>query len=255
MSLIIPIEPTSIDKIKQYLLHWSNIKKPLTISLSLEVKRPVDKHLNRQFDEIKQQILLVEEMYSAEMKRIGNIVVLIRSGKLQQERIFKMFIDDPKEKLQKQIRVTSDNLDGLIGKAQLIHNFHQRNIEYSNIQQLSIEGNEDYNVLVQNLLINTEEKLIFCCNDDLRRQDSSKWHNDCERWINARETNSQLHLVYADFSYCSFELPQIEILSSNDMKEKHKKSSSTVNFINVLLLCESGVGKSTPSRTDVPMSP
>jgi ribosome biogenesis GTPase A len=68
--------------------------------------------------------------------------------------------------------------------------------------------------------------------------------------INEYGTNANLRLIYADFSYCSFSLPEIIILptdkiSDNPSMEKPSTSSSTKGEVNILLLGESGVGKST----------
>jgi hypothetical protein len=62
------------------------------------------------------------------------------------------------------------------------------------------------------------------------------------------KTNSSLHLVFADFSYCKFTLPNMKLLLTNlepSNPSVTRTSSVESKELNILLLGETGVGKST----------
>jgi GTP-binding protein EngB required for normal cell division len=112
----------------------------------------------------------------------------------------------------------------------------------------------------EKLLEKYQHERIFCFDDNLGQENSVQRNDLYTQLINESKNTSQSKCVYADFSYCSRHLLQMKIISSKDIQEQQKglststelntncldeTKSSTVNFINVLLLGESGVGKST----------
>jgi GTP-binding protein EngB required for normal cell division len=155
-------------------------------------------------------------------------------------------------------------------KANLISDLRKDRFEYYNVVEHDVVQNDNEKDLERKLIKGHENERILCSDDQLNRNKSEqlvKLRSDLIE--QRRKRRSNLGLIYADFSYSSYKLSNIMILSSTDTKtvkckrKRRKKSSSikksppstspgssspllmTDDTINILLLGETGVGKST----------
>ena len=122
----------------------------------------------------------------------------------------------------------------------------------------------NYTETLENELITDDRVRLFCASDRLKQDNTSKWNQLFDELTTQQKTNQDLNLIYVDFSYCSFELEDMMILPSNKQKndtnkckqeppQQRTKEPTTApstppledEVINILLLGESGVGKST----------
>ncbi|CAF4305376.1 unnamed protein product, partial [Rotaria magnacalcarata] len=126
---------------------------------------------------------------------------------------------------------------------------------YQNAADREIHTDDNTQVLEQKVLGDAILAHIICSNDTLYEKNQSKWHTLYDQLLKEREGNPQLNLIYVDFSYVSYKLndfiilPTTEIISNLDETQQSttpkSERSKSVEPINILLLGESGVGKST----------
>ena len=129
-----------------------------------------------------------------------------------------------------------ENLDELKRKIRLINDLQRDHFEYYNVfDPLDRKMNEQ---TLENLLINKYSySRILCSTDRLNEKNPSKFHQ-----LRRELSRENIRLIYADFSDCSFQLSEMKILSSSPLLPT---PSDEDNVINILLLGETGVGKST----------
>ncbi|CAF3175616.1 unnamed protein product [Rotaria sp. Silwood2] len=95
----------------------------------------------------------------------------------------------------------------------------------------------------------------MCSNDDLYKNNQSEWYKLRDNLLKEHKDNPKLQLIYVDFSYCSCKLNDTITLRTLDEKNNVdvqqranpllSERSKSDGSINILLLGESGVGKST----------
>jgi GTPase SAR1 family protein len=251
----VSLNPKSVEQIHRYLYQLSFTMKSFKIPADFELRKPVQEHLKHQYHAIQKQIVDITHRYSSEINRMSALVLGYRSGNFRHDTFMEALNNGQDKGLLTEVNTINDRLNDLQEKVELINTFKKQNINYLNIEQFPAQQDDTLQTIEQKLLDNNPRKRIFCCNDELRKKHSSRWNDVYMQLLNERKTDPQLELVYADFSYCSYHLLGMKILPFNDTKEQLTRMTSwtpppeepvlTDNFINVLLLGESGVGKST----------
>ncbi|CAF4534209.1 unnamed protein product [Rotaria socialis] len=119
--------------------------------------------------------------------------------------------------------------------------------------------------LINDILFKNDfDKTIFCANDTLKTHLQEQWRDLYSQMKKIRETNPTCSLIYANFTYSLWNLDRMTILTSKEpminKRESYSKaisnstrriapsapqSSIDYKYINILLLGESGVDKST----------
>jgi GTPase SAR1 family protein len=163
-------------------------------------------------------------------------------------------------KIKDSMQHLSNSLDELSLKSCLIKRLQRDGFQYYNVDKLEIEQD------IKDILFKDDtNKVIFCSHDRLKEQFPENWNDLYSQMIKKLQENPQLNLVYADFTYSTFHLRNMMILSSKEQKidtyneSNFETTTSHINnndspsplsltqseYINILLLGESGVGKST----------
>jgi ribosome biogenesis GTPase A len=256
-----PLNPTTRTVIRKQWYELSVIKKPWEILIDAKRQRPLDNHIKQQFIDLQQQISTMKEMYQSEIETFLETVRAIRSGILPQDSSTETLIVEQVNKIREKMNNVTEQFTALMRKAELIDRCHRKGIEYCNVQDIVKDNDYSLEAISKQLLEKDKQKRIFCFDDKLEQQNSTQWTEFYSQLIKDREKNRQIKYVYADFSYCSCRLSKLEVLQATDNSEQQKscgedpasQATSTsseqkpqiTNFINVLLLGESGVGKST----------
>ncbi|CAF5073755.1 unnamed protein product, partial [Rotaria magnacalcarata] len=144
-----------------------------------------------------------------------------------------------------------DDLHNLEHKQQWIADLIKRKFQYYNVGKFGVLQTDSELTIKEKLNLNDSYNRILCSTDHLNKNNAEKFNRLHHDLVEHNRKNPASHLTYADFSYCRFPLKDITILSSQDQPEGQKgskergNSSSTCDNINILLLGETGVGKST----------
>ncbi|CAF0849656.1 unnamed protein product [Adineta steineri] len=164
-----------------------------------------------------------------------------------------------RNKIQTELnRIINDltfDLEELQAKARFINDLEGQKFQYFNVGTCNLSKTDDINILARILIKDNRNDRILCSNDILNSNNQSKLKILLHKLTEERKINPNLHLIYADFSYTSFHLFKMMILPSKQNISRENLSlpfvdpSSTSiknnDVINILLIGETGVGKST----------
>jgi GTP-binding protein EngB required for normal cell division len=254
-NVYIPINNEYTKYIETFILPLSfNInvfKKDLKDLKSSNLKE----HLQQELNYAAQLFKEFQKFYSIQLEKFKNSVIQIRSGKMSQETLNHLIDAEEKKLLMEKKDGIIKCFNDLKSKNSLLVDLKKDKVDYVNISNTDVNQNDDQQTLEMKLIRNDRNIRIFCSNDYLRNTNNHQWEEFIEKLIEYRTNNNELRLIYADFSYSSYKLEELQILYS---KKKNKKKLTThfkVNLnkthpkiestINIVLFGESGVGKST----------
>ena len=183
---------------------------------------------------------------------------------------FKLLSSNPNspvnQKLLYELEIRVDNylndlsqiLQDLELKARFVSHLTKQNFQYCNVAQYDLHNDNSPQKLVPLLSKDKKPADILCSNDTVNDSNLTKLNQLCSEMATRRQINRSLRLIYADFSYCPTVLNDMMIISSREqinepitpqLPIEHPISSerpeSDEDFINILLIGETGVGKST----------
>ena len=216
-------------------------------------------------------------MYLQEIKRLGDVVIDIRRGRIEHKSIDEMLYDETSRKLLKHIDNLGYDLDCVQQKERLITDLLGKNLEYRNARQYGICNGDRREAIEHKLLKGKDPRCIgFVCFDDhLLKNDKPKWNELIAQSVQKRAQQPAPRAIFVDFTYCEntiselITIPKAEESVVNTASSITAASSSNINplsprnigsavgktpqaspltnddTISILLLGETGVGKST----------
>ncbi|CAM4938933.1 unnamed protein product [Rotaria socialis] len=248
----IPIESSCHRKIEEYLLKYLDILKRWKQSLDSKETRILSVGLEEPFYELQRRWLNLKNLYEHDVQLLKVLVNDIRSGRSDTSRVDEII---SKKKMQtiynNKVKSIVEDLRDLEHKEQWIADLIKQKFQYYDLGKFGILQTDSELTIKEKLNLNDPSNRILCASDCLRKNNAKKFNRLHHDLVEQDRKNPASLLIYADFSYCSFPLKDITILSSQDHSEGQKRSkkrgnsSSTSDTINILLLGETGVGKST----------
>jgi GTP-binding protein EngB required for normal cell division len=241
--------------------------KYLEASLSESLPKLLCGHLQHQLKEAHIQCSKLKEKLKYEIQRFSTFVVNVRRSRTGAvEETDQALHDNEARVLKTSTDKLIQDLNVLKTKGQLIADLEQKNFEYWNTLERNLDKYDNLRDIKRILFNKNTYSRVLCSSDSLNQQKNSKLTELYRQLTEERKTNPTLRLIYLDFSYSSFPLQDMIILSSSDtdhMKiDSIEQSSlqvdvpqgfqissspltSTDEIINILLLGETGTGKST----------
>lgn len=249
-----------INDLEQYMLHKRAVKTTLQSIAYEDVRNLLAVYIEGRLYGANQQHLRMSMNEKKEMKRLGKLIIDFRTGHGDRSDI-----DRERLTLKHDNDELIRNLQDLKGKADLINQLFDRNFIYRNVVEYDVNRNDTEETIRKKLIKFDQSVRILCSNDDLNRNDSQNFNRFLAEMTHEYQQNPHLQLIYADFSYCSYPLKRMMVFSSNQsihlasssskipqtsvplLRTSRSKTSSTLNdqTMNILLLGETGVGKST----------
>ncbi|CAF1306272.1 unnamed protein product [Rotaria sp. Silwood1] len=266
-SRFTPIEPKIVQNIEQNLIRLLWLKKIWKATLDNQTSNILNKYLKEQLQAAENQSSKLIDRYENEKIKLQKMIVNLRCSKDTQNVIeHNLFNEDIQTTLKDSIDDSILSLTRLKEKVAFIINLQQRNIEYQNAIEFSIEQSDNDNIIEDKLLKNNYQQRIICSNDQLNKNNYHKLDELFSTMLNERKSKPYLNIVYVDFTYSMFELNEIKIIPSinnteninerislltnkKDISDQPSISSTDDQTINILLLGKSGVGKSTLINT------
>ena len=217
-----------------YLLkrHWNNLAASLQSLQNLDEA----KHLPVQFASIGEQYHQLESERDALLQRLSSLFMDVRQGRQKLHVLLEVIEEYNFSPCRKSI--PEDFLQQchlLAEKARLVGHLRNYHFEYL---QLTNDGNCTTEERIRKLFINITQPIgVFCSSDAFLVHDGQCWKSCQDNLIMQRNHNPDLRLIYADLSYCIH----------NDLQTSRtfRLDPRPLTVINVLLIGESGVGKST----------
>ncbi|CAF4402419.1 unnamed protein product, partial [Rotaria sp. Silwood2] len=223
----VPLNLDTLTIIKQYLFPlWFKMKQ-LTMFVRSDTEELLKQYFKPEFDQIQHDIQEIQERYSTEIIQIRNLIAEFHSGKLKQKLMSEIFIKIFEPLLENKIDLCLERLQPLREKVMFIKDLKQKNIKYLNMENVSIQQNDDIKTVLLKIIKPNKEELIFCSTEHLKYQDSPKWSEYYSNWIRKDETNSSIGLIYVDFSYItSFHLSKTQIFSIQPLGNIEQQTDS-----------------------------
>jgi GTP-binding protein EngB required for normal cell division len=262
-GIFISLSPEFNDNIEQYVFHLTADIKILETFLNENMPNLLSEHFKEQLSRIQKQWIDVKNKYTIEIDRVSKLVIDIRSGRVQEMKIDQAFQNHEEIIMKNCVRGLTQTLEYLEEKTHFISDLNRQQIQYYNITELNIDQTDNIKTIEHKLITDDECDRVLCSSDTLNKNYPIQLNKLCCDLVDELKNNPDLRLFYADFSYSSFELHNMMMLPSNKYnnetnrpKQKAISTSTkthlpiappppTNEIINVLLLGETGVGKST----------
>ena len=228
----IALEPEIVETISQYLLMFSAKTNELKSAFNAQNKKMLEEHVRKQYETFQQQIANAEKTYTNELKRVRDLVIQIRNGSILQSQIIERLSKDLKKSFKNTFDLIEEHVESLQKKLKLLNYLKENKILYINVQDNSIQQNDDLNAVFRKLNIKGKSQLIFCSRDYSKEEGSTEWDEQHDKWKEEGETDPSLTLVFADFTDAKYRLSKVDILrieltNDNDNRKQSKSSSSS----------------------------
>ena len=219
---------STVDKLEQHLIQIFTQIRKLKFSLQFLQMNIVDEQLQQRLDQMKYTWTKLNDTHEQKMTQLHTLLISIHRQEKDISQIDQILQDYTPSILHKDVAE-------FYAKQKYIINLQKQNLKYYNAMTLGVTEDNYVQILLEKLMINPENDRIICSSDGMREKNPTKWKILFEQLIEEHEQNPSLNLIYVDFTYCSFELSSITLLPKSKQDE----------VVNILLLGESGVGKST----------
>ena len=250
-NIRIPVNEEEMRKLENTLLEQFNEVRTLQIRLDHELPELLQDKLQERLNAVKEGFTEIRKLYDNYLKNINDQIKLLRAGQNAWADLNQIMGSEEAITIKDSLQRLQDVLDHLKSKGKLINKLQTDGFEYCNVEILGINRNDTQEKVTDTLLNNNLNKVIICCNDELNRKLSSKLSKGKQKY-------PQHSLIYADFSYAKWPLQEIMVLpprdqsiTENNITSKKLQAplapdkSNDQRIITILLIGESGVGKST----------
>ncbi|UJR17350.1 hypothetical protein I4U23_004245 [Adineta vaga] len=261
-GIFVPLNQTLINQTELYLYELSSIRKQVHLSIPSAKEQSILTYFKPAYDDLQQRQEKINQSYPKKMSRLRASLLAIRCGNIKQNEMKESLIDHEATTLLRECQNIIIQRERLIEKVQLVNELKQRNIEYWNVKELLTSDNENLDMIEEELMRKRPGKRIFCFDDDLQREYLGEWNKYTEQFFNEEKTSD---LVFADFSFCSTQPSKMKVISLNEVTGPRKSlwedsfgkgsarkrlrfdptNLSTNKYVNILLLGEIQVGKTT----------
>ena len=271
---------TFCEKVEQYFLKCSSTFKRAKYSLDTELTSTVSGKLDKQTNEARRQVLNLKTNYTIWRKRFHELILEIRRNHTKTSSLNDLLID-MERKTSSMIEKLTKLMKDLHEKEKLIVDLKKESIIFINAANCHMNERDNDDTLILKLKIKNRSARILCTTDELNKNHPKQYMEQRRLLADKCKDGLRSNGIYADFSYCPFKLLAMKILQSKPKKSKTKKKKTSVtkatsakpkratdetsptsspeptqtseeassgikdDVINILLLGESGVGKST----------
>jgi GTP-binding protein EngB required for normal cell division len=236
---------------RQFYLLQNTLNK-LTFSLRLLQEGDKERFLLPQSTNVEEKLHRLKEKRRELFQNLRNMLLDVRHGKQDLHMLSEIIEGREYDPLRmSSIGLLIEECDSLCEKVRSIDQLRRENFEYL---QITDDESSSKQQQITKLFANSIRPVYILCSSDLLiEQNEQLWNSYRQELINKRNQDSTIRLIYADLSYCKHEdIKKTTIISCNSPTNKQISSSSSSREqvpekrdINVLLLGESGVGKST----------
>jgi GTPase SAR1 family protein len=243
----------------------------------------LQQHLKDQLYEMRARWSNLKEMYKSEVERLQNLVISIRRGEIDQTEAQHQTLHSSETKsMTKMMNEFTNHTNIMREKECLLKDLSEKRFKYQNATDRGVNNDDDEQAIEQKLLVDRKRERIICSDDSLYKTKQSQWYTLYVELLKEREENPQLQFIYVDFTNSEYRLKNFMIFpairksniadalksATTSLLEREKSDQVTLaknsngdvsnllttlssqrstsdDIINILLLGESGVGKST----------
>jgi predicted GTPase len=273
------LEIESRNEIKHYLSRLSLDFKRLKKAMDQDYPY-VEQHRKQQLYDIRSRWAELKQIYTSEIQRLRDLIIRIRRGESDQNVAHQTLSDYETKKMTNTMNEFTGHMNVMQETEHFIKDLLRKQFEYQNANDRGVKSDDDNIAIEHKLLEDTKLERIICSDDNLYKNKKSQWYVLYGQLLNEREQNPQLTLIYVDFTDGAYKLNDFMIFpvvqknnhaeipesvasslqrtNTNESIKKHDnrdapEATTTASsqrlrndeIINILLIGESGVGKST----------
>ncbi|CAF3956062.1 unnamed protein product, partial [Rotaria sordida] len=273
------------NNLEQYILRRRAVVINFTKSFPKNLQKFLSGYLDEKLCQAHKQCLPMIKKYLLEIEQLSKLLIGFRHGQVEISAINNILINKEQTILRNEDNELIQTLNDLETKANLINDLSNQNFRYYNVVERDINKYDNENTIRTKLITIAHRDRILCSNDTLNKNNREQLNKLRSYLIQEQQQNPNVRLIYADFSYCSYQLYNMYILSSNNnnslpIQKSHSSFTNlptyvsvphreqllvpsvnevykppapppppppppTNEIINILLVGETGVGKST----------
>ena len=242
------------DAILKYVLHVSEKIKTIEILLNKICWEPFNNYRKQLFYDAYHQYSTCKKEYLKKIEQLTELLIDYRHGQTNITKIKEAFGDIYHAALTTAMNAATENLLDLKEKGRLIIGLLP--LRYCNVSERHVDENDTHESMERKLITDKQYDRVLCSRDSINKSNVEQLQQLRSQLLEEYNGNTKLRLLYADFSYTKYLLTDMMILPSRKTNDddNHEDTSlpmtTTVpsiepDSINILLLGETGVGKST----------
>ncbi|CAF4229073.1 unnamed protein product, partial [Rotaria magnacalcarata] len=215
------------NNIEEYVLQLRDDILKLKKCIKEDLLKLLNGYLKDRLSNLNQQWFAVNKKYTNEIDRLSKLVTGVRSGQTSISTVEQTLESDQKIQLQHMIHDLKQNINDLQQKGYFISDLDRLKFQYLNVADYGIDSVDNERTIECKLMPNYERDWVLCSNDSLNETNPSQLDHLRHGMIEELKYNPNIRLLYADFSYCSFELQYMLKLPSDKHYQPNNKSKST----------------------------
>lgn len=283
-NAIFHVLPTELsNSLEQYIIQRRDITTNLTAYFHSDLQKFLSGYLAGRYHGAQVQHTNMTKTYKDEIENLSEMLVDFRIGLADTHIINNILTEKKRDLLNDGSKETLDTLRHLESKANFIRELSAKNIIYCNAVEFDINKHDNEASIGTKLNVSHLHDRVLCSDDNLNKTNREQFNKLLSSLIEKRRQNPSLRLTYADFTYSSYKLFNMLILSPSTRYERMHQSLQNLNSrfshsptpvpsvqkeqhpssfaerrhkpsqpvplinqdINILLLGETGAGKST----------
>jgi len=244
----------NIKKMEQTIVHLHTRLEHLQYMFQNRPKDLIDKTFELPQTDFSKQFATILSLYDELRRELASVLVEVRCGTRKTKEIIDIISKTEYESL-KPLLIDSfhENVESWLNKVRFVAKLKEQNINYVDIvnvlhSQTTHSTFEEIDELLKSQYSRrNHDSILWYASDRLKREKPTEWESmwlELTSQLNRRE-NETVSFNYIDFSRCNFKLEDFikrEVLASSNCNPSQEH---TTKEINVLILGETGVGKST----------
>ncbi|CAF2569495.1 unnamed protein product [Rotaria sp. Silwood2] len=211
--IALPVE--LIDNIEQNIFQLRDDIMKLEISLKQDLPKLLNGYLKERLSDLQKHWLNTKNKYINEIEQLAKLVIDFRSGRIPVQTVHSVLNTKTEALVKTMIHDLTQNLNDLTEKGHFISDLCRQQFRYLNAVEYDIDQTDNEKTIERKLVMNDQPDYILCSTDTLNKLKSEQLRQLRRDAIEKLKNNFNLRLIYADFSYCSFELKNMMILPLN----------------------------------------
>ncbi|CAF4309471.1 unnamed protein product [Rotaria sp. Silwood2] len=211
--IALPVE--LIDNIEQNIFQLRDDIMKLEISLKQDLPKLLNGYLKERLSDLQKHWLNTKNKYINEIEQLAKLVIDFRSGRIPVQTVHSVLNTQTETLVKTMIHDLTQNLNDLTEKGHFISDLCRQQFRYLNTVEYDIDQTDNEKTIERKLVMNDQPDYILCSTDTLNKLKSEQLRQLRRDAIEKLKNNFNLRLIYADFSYCSFELKNMMILPLN----------------------------------------
>lgn len=253
----IPVDTIINSKLEQYLYELFIAMKSLEICFNENMQNLLCGHFKERLATVYKRWSIIQNEYSYIVEQFTKLVIEIRSGQIRIATIDKKLRSKTQIEIKTSIQNLAANVSELNAKAHLITELGYQRIQYCNVIEHNITSSDNEETIRQKLIVDETSDRVLCSTDRFNEMNPNLFRQLKRHLLDEYDKNIKIRLIYADFSYSNYPLRNMMILTNKRKVKQNEiqstpttiqptiRSQSNIETLNILLLGETGVGKST----------